>query len=218
VPGIEAYRGSRQGILWFFREGMLWGEGKSCEVWAVEDLAGGGEAVRLLSATGRTCSIFLKGVAKAGRGGEDDMEKDEEGTGTEFLMIDGREQEPVVAWVRAHRHLFGQGQSRSNGRNKHPNRVSSPRQIGNTRNMPNKKYENRHWGKITLNMQDGSDDEDDESYEQSRSEDSSATSSTNRAALAVRPRTALRPPSTATPGALRTRTTRTSRWTRRTTR
>jgi hypothetical protein len=180
VPGIEAYRGSKQGTLWFFREGILWGESKPCEFWAVEDLAGGGEAVRLLSATGRTCSIFLKRAPKAGRGGEDDVEMDQEGTETEFSMIDGREQEPVSAWVRAHRHLFGQGQAKANGRDKHPNGTSSPRQNGDAHSMPNGKHEKGYWGKVTLNnLPDGSDDEDDESYKQSGSEDGSATSSSS---------------------------------------
>lgn len=102
--GVEAYRGAKPGTLWFLREGVLW-DGRPAEFFALADLApveaaetGDVEGVRTISATGRTCSVLVRRV-----------EDGEEGTVAEvdFGMVDGREQEGIARWVRAHRHLFG---------------------------------------------------------------------------------------------------------------
>jgi hypothetical protein len=86
------------------KEGILWGESKPCEFWAVEDLIGKADGLRMLSATGRTCSVILtRKVA-----GTDDDGEGEAGIETEFAMVDGKEQEGINQWVRHHRHLFGQ--------------------------------------------------------------------------------------------------------------
>ncbi|KII90177.1 hypothetical protein PLICRDRAFT_40373 [Plicaturopsis crispa FD-325 SS-3] len=108
VPGVEAYRGAKPGSLWFLREGILADFGKPCEFWALEDLVGKNEGVRLVSATGRTCSVIVR--RKDGsleEEGEGDATGEEEGIETEFGMVEGKEQEPIRAWARAHRHLFG---------------------------------------------------------------------------------------------------------------
>ncbi|EIN05786.1 hypothetical protein PUNSTDRAFT_137277 [Punctularia strigosozonata HHB-11173 SS5] len=220
VPGIEAYRGSKPGTLWFFREGVLWGESKPCEFWAVEDLAGGGEAVRLLSATGKTCSIYVKRAPKkkkegdrpksvngeangragsengSGSGSEEE-EGEEEGEETEFSMVDGREQEPVTAWVRAHRHLFGKGADAAHkkageGAEKDANGEEKGKGNVKPNGHPagaNGKQQKGYWGKVTVNnMPDDDSDEDDESYRQSSGSDdggsarSSSSSSSNRSA------------------------------------
>lgn len=105
VPGIEAYRAAKPGTLWFTREGILWGEAKPCEFWAVEDLIGKTEGLRMLSATGRTCSVILTRrdiEVTEGDDGDEDI-----GVETEFAMVDGKEQEGINQWVRQHRHLFG---------------------------------------------------------------------------------------------------------------
>jgi Histone chaperone Rttp106-like len=102
VPGIEAYLHAKPGSLWFMKEGILWGESKPCEFWAVDDLIGKTDGLRMLSATGRTCSVILT---------RKDTEADEDadtGIETEFAMVDGKEQEGINQWVRDHRHLFGQ--------------------------------------------------------------------------------------------------------------
>ena len=104
VPGTEAYRAAKPGTLWFMKEGILWGESKPCEFWAVEDLIGKTEGLRMLSATGRTCSVILTRKD----GDEDDM-----GIETEFAMVDGKEQEGINQWVKHHRHLFGQKPTRN---------------------------------------------------------------------------------------------------------
>lgn len=104
IPGVEAYRAAKVGSLWFMKEGILWGESKPCEFWAVEDLLGKSEGLRLLAnAGGRTCSVILT------RKSSDEIPADEEDVGveTEFAMIDSREQDGINQWVRAHRHLFG---------------------------------------------------------------------------------------------------------------
>ncbi|KAJ7583920.1 hypothetical protein C8J56DRAFT_1166834 [Mycena floridula] len=109
VPGLEAYLGAKPGTLWFFNNGILWGEAKPCEFWAVEDLLekNGGEAVRVVTATGRMCSVFL--TRKGERRDENDEEDEDEEIGdeTQFGMIDGREQEGIGRWVMQRRHLFG---------------------------------------------------------------------------------------------------------------
>jgi hypothetical protein len=104
VPGTEAYRAAKPGTLWFMKEGILWGESKPCEFWAVEDLIGKTEGLRMLSATGRTCSVILTRK----EGDEDDM-----GIETEFAMVDGKEQEGINQWVKHYRHLFGQKPTRN---------------------------------------------------------------------------------------------------------
>jgi hypothetical protein len=111
IPGIEAYRAAKPGSLWFMKEGILWGESKPCEFWAVEDLIGKTEGLRMLSATGRTCSIILtRKDAEAEADGDENT-----GIETEFAMVDGKEQEGISQWVRQHRHLFGQ-KSAQNGK------------------------------------------------------------------------------------------------------
>ena len=137
VAGVEAYRGAKEGTLWFLDGGVLW-DGKPCEFFAIEHLAPASrdnppvDGLRTLSATGRTCSVIIrrigggnekgaadagakgKGKAKAngsgsaGEGNDDDAEEEEvAGVEIDFNMVDGREQEPIGRWVKARRHLFG---------------------------------------------------------------------------------------------------------------
>lgn len=106
VPGIEAYRGAKPGSLWFTKEGILWGESKPCEFWSVEDLIGKSEGLRVVSASGRTCSVILTRKSDDADGEVGDDEEDV-GVETEFGLVDSRERPGIDAWVRAHRHLFG---------------------------------------------------------------------------------------------------------------
>jgi hypothetical protein len=110
IPGTVAYRAAKAGNLWFFKEGILWGDSKPCEFWSVEDLINKTDGVKLVSATGRTCSVILTrktsedgGQASSGADGDDG----DDGVETEFGMVDGREQPGINQWVRQHRHLFG---------------------------------------------------------------------------------------------------------------
>ena len=100
AAGIDAYLAAKSGTLWFFDTGILWGESKPCEFWAVSDLLPK-DGVRLISATGRTCSVTL---SRKRAGGDDD---DDEVVETAFSMVDGREQDPIDAWARHRKHLFG---------------------------------------------------------------------------------------------------------------
>jgi hypothetical protein len=103
ISGVEGYLAAKPGTLWFLKEGILWGEGKPCEFWAVGDLSSGAEGVRLVSATGRTCTVILSRKIDDPEGvGEDEVEE------TEFAMVDGREQEGIKGWVRRFRSRFGQ--------------------------------------------------------------------------------------------------------------
>ncbi|KAI0035516.1 hypothetical protein K488DRAFT_43055 [Vararia minispora EC-137] len=107
--GLAAYQGAKEGTLWFMPSGVL-GEHKPVEFWPLEDLdtpEGDFEAVRLQSATGRTCSVFVR------RRPEGNSEC-EEGEETEFAMIDGREQDGIRAWVRRYRNAFGKGEATVN--------------------------------------------------------------------------------------------------------
>ena len=104
IPGVEAHRAAKAGNLWFSEEGILWGESKPCEFWAVKDLIGKEDGVRIVG-SGRTCTVVLTRRSVGEGSGENEVE--DVGEETEFGMVDGREREPINAWVRNHRHLFG---------------------------------------------------------------------------------------------------------------
>ncbi|KZP27982.1 hypothetical protein FIBSPDRAFT_818004 [Athelia psychrophila] len=123
VPGAEAYRAAKPGNLWFMKEGILWGEAKPCEFWAVEDLLGKESGLRTISATGRTCSVILarkETQVEGGEGNEGEEEEEDLGIETEFAMVDGKEREGILQWVRQFRNHFGKkpvqiGQAGGNG-------------------------------------------------------------------------------------------------------
>ncbi|KAG1731029.1 hypothetical protein EDB19DRAFT_2010175 [Suillus lakei] len=96
AAGIDAYLAAKPGTLWFFDSGVLWGESKPCEFWAVGDLIPK-DGVRLISATGRTCSVIL--------GRKTSSMQMETLVETEFSMVDGREQDPINGWARQRKHL-----------------------------------------------------------------------------------------------------------------
>jgi hypothetical protein len=95
------------------KEGVLWGESKPCEFWPVEDLIGKSEGVKVVSASGRTCTVILTrkdtgdGVAGAGDGEENEDDGEDVGEEAHFGMVDSREKPGIDAWVRTYRHLFG---------------------------------------------------------------------------------------------------------------
>lgn len=103
IPSVEAYRAAKPGNLWFMHEGILWGEGKPCEFWAVEDLIGKTEGLRIVGGSGRTMSVIL-----TRRIGNDENDENDLGEETEFGMVDAREKGGIAEWVRMHRHTFGQ--------------------------------------------------------------------------------------------------------------
>ncbi|KAH7911869.1 hypothetical protein BJ138DRAFT_1149664 [Hygrophoropsis aurantiaca] len=110
AAGVDAYLSAKPGTLWFFTEGILWGESKPCEFWALEDILEK-DGLRLVSATGRTCSVIIGRKLNSGggdmSGGDDEEEEEGGGIETEFAMIDGREQDPISAWQRQRKNLFG---------------------------------------------------------------------------------------------------------------
>ncbi|KAL0952811.1 hypothetical protein HGRIS_007036 [Hohenbuehelia grisea] len=144
VPGIEAYRGAKQGSLWFLEEGILWGESKPCEFWPLDDLINRTEGLRIIGGAGRTCTVVL---TRRQAPAEGEAEEDVEGVEAEFGVIDAREQDPINQWVRQYRHLFGNGAAEPAG----PAEGSRPPQVAG--------------GKSTFaQMQFGSDDESDASF------------------------------------------------------
>ncbi|KAL4070231.1 hypothetical protein V8B97DRAFT_1966637 [Scleroderma yunnanense] len=128
AAGINAYLSAKSGTLWFFDRGILWGESKPCEFWDVENLVAR-DGVRLLSATGRTCSVILRrrrsAAVKSGDGDDDEDEVEEDLSETEFTMVDGKEQDPIYAWARQRKHLFGKPSAATSG----PSQISSKESI-----------------------------------------------------------------------------------------
>lgn len=107
VPGIEAYRSAKPGSLWFMREGILWGESKPCEFWAVEDLIGKTEGLKIIGGVGKTCSVILTRRSMEDDKNAADEPEEDIGEETEFSMVDSKEKEGIEKWVKQHQHLFG---------------------------------------------------------------------------------------------------------------
>ncbi|KAG1751973.1 hypothetical protein EDD22DRAFT_914844 [Suillus occidentalis] len=82
--------------------GILWGESKPCEFWAVGDLIPK-DGVRLNQCHGKSSAEDHNDKG----GNKEDAEGDI--VETEFSMVDGREQDPINAWARQRKHLFGKG-------------------------------------------------------------------------------------------------------------
>lgn len=114
LAGITAFRGARETSLWFVdgtpaargTAGIL-ADTRPAEFWALADLASGDAGVRVLSATGRTCTVVLTRRPAPCTTSTEGSEEDEEGEETEFQMIDGKEREGIVEWVRKHKSAFG---------------------------------------------------------------------------------------------------------------
>ncbi|KAF9649284.1 hypothetical protein BDM02DRAFT_3260491 [Thelephora ganbajun] len=112
--GVDGYRAAKPGTLWFLRQGILW-DTKPIEFWAVEDLApaDGGEGgqtlggVRMLSATGRTCTVILRRRVPKTKKEGDDEDDGEDIVEADFGMIEGKEQEGISEWCRKYSKNFG---------------------------------------------------------------------------------------------------------------
>ncbi|KAJ7202456.1 histone chaperone Rttp106-like-domain-containing protein [Mycena haematopus] len=107
VPGVEAYRAAKAGTLWFLDDGVLWGESKPCEFWALEDLLSKDDGLRVVSATGRTCTVVLTRKSPPEEIAELDEGEADPGVEATFSLIDGKEQDGIGKWVRERRELFG---------------------------------------------------------------------------------------------------------------
>ncbi|KAK7046639.1 Rtt106 domain-containing protein [Favolaschia claudopus] len=107
VPGIEAYRAAKAGTLWFLRDGVLWGESKPCEFWALEGLLSKSDGLRVITATGRTCTVVLTRKSPPEDVAQLDEGEADPGIETAFSMVDGKEQEGINKWVREYRDRFG---------------------------------------------------------------------------------------------------------------
>ena len=116
--GVDGYRAAKPGTLWLFRQGILW-DAKPIEFWATEDLvpADGGDGgqtlggVRMLSATGRTCTVILRRRVPKAKEGDDDDDGEEDAVETDFGMIEGKEQEGISDWCRKYSKNFGRSSS-----------------------------------------------------------------------------------------------------------
>lgn len=125
--GVDAYRGAKAGTLWFFAEGLLWGESKPCEFWALKDILD----VVVQSPTGRTCSVYVRRRAEPqtdenSKEGEDEADQDARAVVTELGMIDGKEQDSINGWVRRYQHLFGKSEATSNSTSVEVSNASAP--------------------------------------------------------------------------------------------
>ena len=111
LAGIIAFRGARETSLWFLdgastAAGIL-ADTRPAEFWALADLARGDAGVRVLSATGRTCTLILTRRPSPRTTSTEGSEEEDEGEEMEFQMIDGKEREGIVEWVRRHKSAFG---------------------------------------------------------------------------------------------------------------
>ncbi|KIP09418.1 hypothetical protein PHLGIDRAFT_322934 [Phlebiopsis gigantea 11061_1 CR5-6] len=169
VAGVQGYRSAKEGTLWFLPGGVLW-DGRPCEFWSVKDLVPGtnaaGEAgtgsdgVRLVSATGRTCSVFVRRrIVESEKNDEDEEEDDEEikCTETDFGMVDGKEQDGISQWVKRHKHLFGKDEEVRYG-------------------YVNGKIDLKGKGKATAPPAEDSDEDDSDFVDESESDGGSASS------------------------------------------
>ncbi|KAH9177259.1 hypothetical protein EDB89DRAFT_1844864 [Lactarius sanguifluus] len=105
LAGITAFRGARETSLWFLDGAGILADTRPAEFWALADLAQGDAGVRVLSATGRTCTVILTRCPPPHT--TEGSEEDDEGEETEFQMIDGKEREGIMEWVWKHKSAFG---------------------------------------------------------------------------------------------------------------
>jgi len=110
LAGITAFRGARETSLWFLdgagkAVGIL-ADARPAEFWALADLAPGDDGVRVRSATGRTCTVVLTRCPDPRTTPIEESDEDD-GEETEFQMIEGREREGIMEWVRRHKSAFG---------------------------------------------------------------------------------------------------------------
>ncbi len=92
---VTAYLRAKEGHLYFFREGVLFGEKKPCVWFKVQDMM----SVRVVSATGKTASVYIEITRHDSH--PDSEDDDEEGDTIEFGMIDGREMEAIGLWIQS---------------------------------------------------------------------------------------------------------------------
>ncbi|KAI3608820.1 negative regulator of dna transposition [Moniliophthora roreri] len=163
APGVEAYRGAKPGSLWFMKEGILWGDAKPCEFWPVGDLINKNEGLRMISATGRTCTLVLTRKTS----GEYMQDEEDVGEEAQFGLIDAKEQDGINKWVKQYRHLFG----KSAGEEAAPQPSSAAEMSSIKAKVDNNKP-------ATLaQAQLDSDDEEDEDFEVVSEDDATASSS-----------------------------------------
>lgn len=179
--GVQAYRAAKEGTLWFFDEGILW-DSRPTEFWSCTELVSSanaagkdGDGVQLVSATGRTCSVFVRwqvGGSSAASGGEGQKENQGEGGGeseededeiqcieTGFSMVDGREQDSITQWVKRHRHLFGRPEEPTYAPS--PSTVQADVESGEAKGKTDAKGKGRA---VALPAEEDEDDEDDEEF------------------------------------------------------
>ena len=131
--GVDGYRAAKPGTLWFLRQGILW-DAKPIEFWAVEDLvpADGGDGgqtlggVRMLSATGRTCTVILRRRIPKAKEGDDEDDGGEDAVETDFGMIEGKEQEGISEWCRRYSKNFGVSSAAATSTTKTPATAPTP--------------------------------------------------------------------------------------------
>jgi hypothetical protein len=176
LAGVDAHRGAKSGSLWFLSEGLLWTDARPLEFWALADIVPAPDGLRVLSATGRSCSVFITRCAPKAdgpptkNGGEsDDGDTQEDGIETEFALIDGKEQDAINGWSRRFGLRFGKtaeelktvgsSSAQGKGKGKAPAAAAEPAT-----------------GKVTImNAAWDDDDDDDEDFEGSDSDVGSGT-------------------------------------------
>jgi hypothetical protein len=115
LAGVDAHRGAKSGSLWFLESGLLWTDVRPAEFWSLEDILPQPDGIRVISPTGRTCSVYVtRKVPRATSSNsaeaeqdEDEDESMEDGVETEFALIDGKEQDAIHGWIKRFGSRFG---------------------------------------------------------------------------------------------------------------
>ncbi|KLO16669.1 hypothetical protein SCHPADRAFT_994952 [Schizopora paradoxa] len=177
-PYLDTYRAAKEGSLYFLAEGILWAESKPAEFFALEDLAPDSDdpslgGVRTLSATGRTFSLYIRRWIREEKGESKEKGEDEdEGIlvdETEFSMIEGREQDNVMQWVRRFKRKFGQRSTDEKGKVGEKS-AAAPQSNGKVDKGKGK-------APMTIEELDDDTDEEDEDFVASSEDESSSSDS-----------------------------------------
>lgn len=95
---VDAHIAAKDGHVYFFNKGLLWGEKKPCMWFGVDDI----ESCETRSATGRSFSLFVSTRVP----GADEEEEEDEIETIEFSLIDAKESDAVGAWIAKHKAQF----------------------------------------------------------------------------------------------------------------
>jgi len=104
---IDAYIGAKDGHLYFFSNGILWGEKKPCLWFPLEDIVD----IHTGMSSGRSFTLYISTKPKSQVGvsnvaGKAEDADDEPPEMHDFSLIDSKEESPVRKWITNHKQQF----------------------------------------------------------------------------------------------------------------